>query len=67
MAETCEKRYTLVSNSSIGKVTHGKAQALPNACCVLPPSLQKYQDTLIEQSNFLLKQSVNIIHYVNNI
>ena len=35
-----------------------QAQALPNACCALPPRLQKDRDTLIEQSNILLKQSV---------
>ena len=41
----------------------GRAQALSNACCALPPSLEK-QNTLIEQSNILLKQSVNIINHV---
>ena len=37
--------------------------------CLLCPTTQfaKDQDTLIEQSNILLKQSVNIICYVNNI
>ena len=42
---------TLISNSDVAKGTPGKAQALPNACCALPPSLQKDQYTLIEQSN----------------
>ena len=37
----------------------GKTQALPNACCVLTPTLQKDRDTLIEQSNILLKQSIS--------
>ena len=50
-------RDTLVSNSDAAKC---RAQALPNACCALPPSLQKDRDTLIEQSNILLKQSVTI-------
>ena len=53
MAETSD---TLVSNSGVAKSTPGRAQALPNACCALPPRLQKDRDTLIEQSNNLLKQ-----------
>ena len=35
----------------------GRAQALLNICCALPWRL-KNQDTLIEQSNILIKQSV---------
>ena len=38
---------------------NGKTQALPNACCVLTPILQKDRDTLIEQSNILLKKSIS--------
>ena len=62
MPETCEKWDTLASNSSVAKGMPGRAQVLPNACCTLPPSLQKDRDTLIEhaQSNILLKQSVNM-------
>ena len=33
----------------------GKTQALLNACNLLTPTLQKDRDTLIEQSNILLK------------
>ena len=61
MAETFEMQDTLVSNSDVAKGTPGRAQSLPNACYALSPSLQKDQDTLIEQVNILLKQSVNII------
>ena len=45
--------------SGVAKGGPGRAQALPNASCALLPRLQKDQDTLIEQSNILLKQSVN--------
>ena len=38
----------------------------PNICCAMPPSLQKDQYTLTEQSNILLKQSIYIICYANN-
>ena len=31
------------------------------SCCALPSRLQKDRDTLIEQSNILLKQSVDLI------
>ena len=55
MAETCEMRDALDSNSGIDKGTPDKAQALTNACCALPPNLQIDRDTLIEQSNILLK------------
>ena len=65
--EAYEMLYSLLSNSGIAKGRSGRAQALPNAYCALPPSLQKDRDTLIEQSNFLLNQSVNIINYVNYI
>ena len=41
MAKTYERCDTLVSNSGIAKDTPGRAQALPNAFCALPPSLQK--------------------------
>ena len=44
--------------SGIAKDGPDRAQALPNACCALPPRLQN-RDTLIEQSNILLKQSVS--------
>ena len=37
------------------------AQALPNDCCVLPPSHQKDRYTLIERSQILLKQSVTTV------
>ena len=57
MAETCETQGALVSNNGITKGMPGSAQALPNACCALPPSLQN-QNTLIKLSNILLKQSV---------
>ena len=36
MAETCEMQDKLVLNGM-----PGRAQALLNACCTLPPSLQK--------------------------
>ena len=42
MAETSEMQDTLVSNSDIAESTPGRAQALPNVCCALPPSLQKF-------------------------
>ena len=45
-------------SSGVAKGGPGRAQALPNACCALPPRLQKDRDTLIEQSNILLKQLV---------
>ena len=35
-----------------------RAQALPSACCMLPLRLQKDRDTLIEESNILLKRSI---------
>ena len=65
MVEACETRDALVSNSVLAKDMPGRAQALPNACCALPPTLQIEQDTVIEQSNILLKQSVIIIAYAN--
>ena len=37
MAETCEMSDALVSNCGVAKGMPGKAQALPNACCALPP------------------------------
>ena len=43
MDEMCETRGTLVSNSGIAKGMPGRAQALPNACCALLPSLQKIE------------------------
>ena len=58
IAETCEMRDTLVSNNGAAKGMPGRAQTLPNACCVVPPSLQKDRGTLKEQSSILLKQSV---------
>ena len=64
MAETC---ITWDTNSGIDKGMLGRSQGLPNTCCALPPSLQKDRDTVIEQSNILLKQSVNVIEYVNYI
>ena len=67
MAKTCIMWDTLVSNSGIDKGMPGRSQALWNTCCALPPSLQKGRDTVIEQSNILLKQSVNAIDYVNYI
>ena len=42
-------RDPLVSNSGAAKGMPDKAQALPNAYCTLPPSLQKDRDTLVEQ------------------
>ena len=60
MVETCETPDALVSNSGVAKGMPGRAQAYPNACCALPPSLQIDRDTLIEQS-------VNIIDYVKYI
>ena len=47
----------IVSGVALGG--SGKTQALPNACCVLTSTLQKDRDTLIEQSNILLKQSIS--------
>ena len=64
MAETCKTQDTLVSNSGIAKGMPGRAPAIPNTCCALPPSLQD-RDTQIEQSDIILKQSVNIICYIN--
>ena len=46
---------------------HGRAQAFPNACYVLPLYFAKDKDILIKQSNILLKQSINIIDYVCSI
>ena len=43
---------TLVLNSDTAKGMPGNAQALPNACIALPPSLQN-RYTLIEQSHIL--------------
>ena len=65
MVETCETQEALASNSGIAKGMPGRAQALPNSCCALPPGLQINQ--IIKQSSILLKQSVNIIDYVNYI
>ena len=55
-------RDTLVSNSGIAQGMPSKVQVLPNSCCALLPSLQIDRDTLIEQSNILLKQLLNIIY-----
>ena len=41
MVKTYETQDTLVLNSGIAKGTPNRAQALPNTCCDLPPSLQK--------------------------
>ena len=51
----CETQDTVVSNSGVAKRHAGKAQAFPNVCCLLQPSLQKYRDILIVRSNILLK------------
>ena len=68
MSEACETQDTLVSNNGVAKGTSDRAQALPNACCALPcTQFAKDQDTSIEQSNILLKQSVNTIDYANYI
>ena len=67
MAETREMQDALVLNSGVVKGMPGRAQAYSNACFALPTSLQTDQDTLIEQSTILLKQSVNIIDYVKYI
>ena len=56
MDEACETWDTLISDTGIAKGSLGRAQALSNVYCALPPSLQKDRDTLIEQSNILLKQ-----------
>ena len=53
MAETCETHDALVSNSGIDKSMPGRAQALPNVCCTLPPSLRNDRDTLVKQLNIL--------------
>ena len=50
-------RDTLVSNSGIAKGMPGRTQALTKACFALPPRSQEDRDSLIEQSNILLKQS----------
>ena len=52
IAETCETQDTLVSSSAVAKGMPGRAQVLPNAYYVLPPSLQKDPDTLIESQIF---------------
>ena len=67
MVKPCETQEALVLNSGVAKGTPSRAQAIPNSCCVLPPGLQINQNTLIESSGILLKQSVNIIDYVNYI
>ena len=59
MAETYEMQDILVSNSGVAKSMPGRAQALPNACCALPPmQFAKDGDTLTEQTKYPLKQSV---------
>ena len=47
-----------IGGSDVAKGGAGRAQAFPNACCALPPRLQKDWNTLIEQSNILLNQLV---------
>ena len=60
MAETCEIQ---VSNSGVAKGMPGRAQALPNVCCSLQPSLQKSR-----YSNRTVKHSIKaVINYVNYI
>ena len=44
--------------SGVAQGGPGRAHALPSACSVLPLRFQKDRDTLIEQSNILLKRSM---------
>ena len=62
VAETCEARDTLVSNSGIAKGMPNRAQALPNNCWPCHLACKRYSK---EQLNILLKQSVNIICNAN--
>ena len=50
----------ITSALGVAKGMPGRTQAIPNACCSPPPNLQKDRDTLVEQSNILLKQSVTM-------
>ena len=46
-------------HSGVAKGRPGQARAHPNVCC----EVEKYRDTLIEQSNILIKQSVGqVVH-----
>ena len=47
-----------ITISGVAKGEPGRAQALPNTYCTVPSGLQEVEDTLIEQSDNLLKQSV---------
>ena len=46
------------SISGVDKGSPGRDKALPNICCVLPLRL-KNRDTLMEQLNILINQSVD--------
>ena len=55
----CETQDTVVSSSGIAKM-HAWQGPDPSKCLLCPTTqFAKDQDTLIEQSNILLKQSVN--------
>ena len=56
----CETQDTLILNSNVAKGMPGRAKDLPDTCYALPTSLQKGQDTLIEQLYILLMQSVTM-------
>ena len=66
MAETCEMWDTLVSNSDLAKRQAWQGPGPPKYLLCPTTQFAKDWDALIEQSNILLKQSVNIIYYVNN-
>ena len=57
----------MIPFNGVAKGGTGRAQTLPNACCALPPGLQKDQDTVIEQSNIMLEQSVCQVVLVGNL
>ena len=62
----CETQDAVVSSSGVAKMHAWQGPDLPK-CLLCPTTLfANDRDTLIEQSDILLKQSVNIICYVNN-
>ena len=59
MAETCETQDTLISNSCICSQGYTWQSLGPPKCLLCPATyFAEDRDTLIEQSNILLKQSV---------
>ena len=57
--------WWLLWDSAIAKSGPGRAQSLTNACFILLPQRLQNRDTLIEQSNILLKQSVCQLYLAN--